>query len=314
MSEGDMRTLKRLGFDHARLSIDPELLIADSKDGKLLPGSMARLDETVSDLIGAGLNVVLDVQPLDGWKKPLASSDESVDRFVAFWGAFATHYAKADTEKVFFEVLNEPLMEDRTRWEEIQSRAVAMIRSVAPRHTIIATAVRYDHVDELLAMEPMDDDNVIYTFHDYDPMWFTHQGAAWGMSGWVALRGVPYPSGPENMEGVAQQEPDELDRLQVERFSAERWDASRIEMEISAVEGWAKLHVVPVYCGEFGVYKEFADPRSRVRWIHDMRSVLESKNIGWAMWDYDGNFGLATKRGDGIVVDQDLLHALGLGE
>jgi hypothetical protein len=30
------------------------------------------------------------------------------------------------------------------------------------------------------------------------------------------------------------------------------------------------------------------------------------------MWDYDSNFGLATKTSDGIVVDQDVLRALGM--
>jgi hypothetical protein len=31
------------------------------------------------------------------------------------------------------------------------------------------------------------------------------------------------------------------------------------------------------------------------------------------MWDYDGNFGLATKGSDGIMVDPAVLHALGMG-
>jgi len=45
-----------------------------------------------------------------------------------------------------------------------------------------------------------------------------------------------------------------------------------------------------------------------------MRTALESKHIGWAMWDWDANFGLVTKGSDGTVVDQNVLHALGLGK
>lgn len=313
MSVSDMRTLKKLGFDHVRLSIDPEQLIADAKTGELKPRALARLDRTVSDLTGAGLNVVLDVQPLDSWKALLAT-DDGAGNFFAFWTAFATHYAKTDPEKVFFEVLNEPLMADPYRWAGIQAQAVGRIRGAAPQHTVIATAGRYDNIEGLLAMEPVRDDNVIYTFHDYDPMWFTHQGATWGTAGWAFLRGVPYPSSPENTKTLAQQEPDEPDRLQVKRFAAERWDASRIALDVAAVAAWAKQRGVPLYCGEFGVYKAFADPQSRVRWIYDMRSVLESKNIAWAMWDYDGNFGLMTKDNYGTEVDQDALHALGLSK
>jgi endoglucanase len=98
---------------------------------------------------------------------------------------------------VFFEILNEPSMDDLYRWEGIQDRAVAMIRRVAPRHTIIATAAAWGHQDGLLAMEPVRDENVIYTFHDYDPMWFTHQGATWSTDGvGVSARGsVPFDAG-----------------------------------------------------------------------------------------------------------------------
>jgi aryl-phospho-beta-D-glucosidase BglC (GH1 family) len=84
--------------------------------------------------------------------------------------------------------------------------------------------------------------------------------------------------------------------------------------EIAAVAQWAKQRGVPLYCGEFGVYKNYSDPKMRAAWINDTRTALEANRIGWAMWDYDGNFGLATKGSDGIVVDQAVLHALGMGK
>ncbi len=71
-------------------------------------------------------------------------------------------------------------------------------------------------------MEPVRDENVIYTFHEYNPMWFTHQGANWGTQGWVFLRGVPYPSTPQNVQAVLAQEPDERVRLWVQRYGWER--------------------------------------------------------------------------------------------
>jgi endoglucanase len=48
-----------------------------------------------------------------------------------------------------------------------------------------------------------------------------------------------------------------------------------------------------VVANEFGVYKNYVDPTSRNAWIHDVRSVLEKYNIGWAFWGYDDKgFGL----------------------
>jgi endoglucanase len=165
MSTADMQALKTMGFDHVRLSINPAFLIASPKTGALRDAPMAQLDKTVGQLLDAGLNVILDVHAEEDWKASLAHGDDGAASLFVFWEQFAGHYAKTDPERVFFEILNEPSMDDMYRWEGIQDRAVAAIRSVAPRHTIIATAAQWGHQDGLLAMEPVRDDNVIYTFH-----------------------------------------------------------------------------------------------------------------------------------------------------
>ena len=308
----DFAMIKSLGFDHVRLSIDPEWLIDEPQGGTLKPAPMARLDKTVAELESAGLNVILDIHPEESFKPPLAKGDDATQRFYAFWGNFAKHFAASDPEKVFFELLNEPTMDDLYRWQGVQARAVARIRAVAPQHTILATASNYSSIESLVAMEPVRDENVIYTFHEYNPMWFTHQGASWGTQGWVFLRGVPYPSTPQNVQAVLGQEPDEKVRLLVQRYGLERWDATRLGAEVAAMAEWAQRRGVPLYCGEFGVYRAFANPGARATWISDVRTALESKHIGWAMWDYQASFGLVTKENGTIVVDQDIVHALGL--
>jgi endoglucanase len=313
MSEADMQALKAMGFDHVRLSINPAFLIANAKTGTLREAPLAMLDKTVGQLTAAGLNVILDIHPEEDWKALLLHGDDGAASLYAFWSQFAAHFAKSDPERVFFETMNEPSMDDLYRWEGIQDRAVAVIRRAAPRHTIIATAAAWGHQDGLLAMEPVRDDDVIYTFHDYDPMWFTHQGATWSTATLAFLHGVPYPSTPENVEPVLAEEPDARVRLQLQRYGEDHWDAKRIDVEIAAAAKWGEQHGVPVYCGEFGVYKTYSDPKMRVAWINDTRSALDRHHVGWAMWDYDGGFGLAVKGSDGIVVDQDVLRALGMG-
>jgi endoglucanase len=314
MSTADMQALTAMGFDHVRLSINPELIIRDAQTGSLREPAMAQLDKTVQQLLAAGLNVILDIHGEETWKASLLHGDDGAAKLCAFWIQFAGHYAKTDPERVFFEVLNEPSMDDLYRWEGIQDRAVAAIRRVAPRHTIIATAAGWGHQYNLIASEPVRDDDVIYTFHDYDPMTFTHQGATWSLQAWAYLRGVPYPSTPENIQPVLSGEPDERARLDLERYGYDRWDAQRVEMEIAAAAKWGVERSVPVYCGEFGAYKNYSDPKMRAAWIDDTRTALERHHVGWAMWDYDGNFGLATKSSAGIVADPEVIRALGMGK
>jgi endoglucanase len=67
-----------------------------------------------------------------------------------------------------------------------------------------------------------------------------------------------------------------------------------------------------VYCGEFGVHRPFADEAMRALWLHDMRIALEKRHIGWAMWDYQDNFGVVTKKNGTTVPDPVILDALGL--
>jgi aryl-phospho-beta-D-glucosidase BglC (GH1 family) len=255
---------------------------------------------------------VLDIHPEQNYETELAKGDDGVQRFYGFWTNFARHFANTDPAKVYFEVLNEPHMDDVYRWEGIQARAVEMIRTQAPAHTIIATGGEWGSMDGLLAGEPVRDDNVIYSFHDYDPMWFTHQGASWGAQGWVYLRGVPYPSTMDNVAPLLAQEPDDRTRLWLARYGMERWDHQRIEAELDQAVAWAAKRHVPLWCGEFGVYRDYAPPAMRAAWIRDMRTAMEARGIGWAMWDYQGGFGLVSRHNGVATPDPAIVAALGL--
>ena len=308
----DFKLVKNLGFDHVRLSIDPEPLIAEKQSGALRPDALARLDHTVQEITSEGLVVVLDIHAEQSFKETMTKGDEGVGRFLAFWLNFSRHFALTNPETVYFEIFNEPNMDDLYRWVGIEASALATIRSQAPKHTIIATGAQWGKIDSLVAMEPFRDDNVIYSFHEYDPMWFTHQGATWGVQGWVWLRGLPYPSSAEAVAPMLSQEPDERVRLWVARYGLERWDDSRLEGEIAQAADWAKRRNVPLWCGEFGVYRDFAPPAMRAQWISDVRRAFEAHGIGWAMWDYQGSFGLVTKQNGVATADPVVLAALGL--
>lgn len=224
----------------------------------------------------------------------------------------AAHYAQTDPERVFFEVLNEPEFEDAQQWAAVQTRAIAAIRQAAPHHTIIATAEHYSGLTDLLALEPVADPNVIYTFHDYEPFPFTHQGATWTIGEVRPLHGVPYPSSPENIAAAVAQEQSLADQHWIDTYGLNRWDAGRIRSELSFAGKWAALHHVPVYCGEFGVYQPYADPAMRAAWLHDTRTALEEQGIGWAVWDYQGSFAVVTKTNGKAAPIPAIADALGL--
>jgi len=308
----DIVLIKAMGFDHIRLSVNPEPMFRHNRADQIPTDYLGYLDDAVKMVLDHDLAVVIDIHPESDFKAKLVHEDAFVEQFSDYWRALAKHYSSLDPDRVFFEILNEPELSDRYRWYGIQAKLAAAIREGAPQHTIIAAGAQWSADDQLLFLEPLRDPNVIYNFHFYEPHIFTHQGATWGVNYWHFLKGLPYPSDPASAEKAAAQEPDALNRLYVVRYGLDRWNAGRIDAELSQVADWATRRAVPVVCNEFGVYRKNADPKDRAAWLSDVRTSLEKHGMGWTMWDYSGGFGVVTKSHAKAVPDEVTIKALGL--
>ena len=310
----DIALMAKLGFDNVRLSIDPvpleqSPLAADGLNADFL----GRLDTVVDAMLADGLAVQIDIHPEEPYKLGIRTNDGAVDRFVMLWRKLAAHYASRNPDLIFFEVMNEPEVHDPYRWTGIQARAAAAIREAAPKNTIIAAGPNYSDIVDLLTQHPLADGNVIYNFHFYDPHEFTHQGAGWGEPWWKYTHGIPYPPTNDSMAELVKEVPGAADRFKLENYWLDRWDAQHIRLLIDEAGAWAHDQNVPLICNEFGAYREHAEPASRMRWIHDVRTALEANGIGWTMWDYRGSFGVVWKQdGQPARVDEQVVEALGL--
>jgi aryl-phospho-beta-D-glucosidase BglC (GH1 family) len=308
----DIALIKSMGFDHVRLSVNPQPMMTNHRPDEIPAEYLGHVDAAVKMILDQGLGVVIDLHPDSDFKAKLAKDDSFVQEFSDFWRMLARHYSTWDRERVFFEILNEPELSDRYRWYGVQAKLAVAIREGAPQHTMIATGARWSSDDELVFLEPLRDTNVIYTFHFYEPTIFTHQGATWGVYFWHWVKGLHYPSSPESAAKVAAGMPDAVDRLAVIRYGQDHWDASRIDAEIAQVAEWGRHRGVPVVCNEFGVYRDYSEAQDREAWIHDVRTALERHDMGWTMWDYSGNFGVVVKKDGRSVPDEVTLRALGL--
>lgn len=314
----DIALIKSMGFDHVRLSVNPAPMMRHNEADRIPADYLGYLDGAVRMILDHGLAVILDMHPDSDFKAKLVQRDDEIEQFSDFWRALARHYSTYDPEMVFFEILNEPEFRDRYRWAGVQAKLAAAIRDGAPKHTIIAAGANWSDIDDLLALTPLSDANVIYNFHFYDPHTFTHQGATWGENYWHFETKLAYPAETHNAEQVASEQPDRLNRLRVLRYALEHWDANRIAVEVGQAAEWAKHWNVPLTCNEFGVYRKDSDPQDRARWIHDVRSTLEYDGIGWNMWDYGarGNgqgFGVVNGPKEGPnTPDEVTVQALGL--
>jgi hypothetical protein len=322
---GDLATIAKLGFDNVRLSIDPVPLEisfhcmdaerhgAPSTCGGPVGDFVTRLDRAVDTVLGDGMAITIDLHPEESYKQQLFTDNKSVDRTVELWRKLAAHYAGRDPDRVFFEIMNEPEVHDPYRWSGIQARLAAAIREAAPANTIIATGPNYSDIVDLLTQFPLEDGNVIYNFHFYDPHEFTHQGATWSVPWWASAHGIPYPASESAMQPLLAEIPSRRDRFELENYFLDHWDADHIRRQIDAAADWGHANHVPLVCNEFGAYRAVADPVSRTNWLRDVRTALEADGIGWAMWDYHNGFGVAVRDNTGkSVVDPQTVEALGL--
>jgi endoglucanase len=312
----DIALMARIGFDNVRLSVDAVPLESSSHGADGLNAEfLGRLDKAVDAMLANGLAVTIDLHPESSYKEKVRTTSDGVDRFTALWRRLAAHYATRDPERVFFEVMNEPEVNDPYRWAGIQARVAAAIREAAPKNTIIATGPNYSSIADLLTIHPLPDGNVIYNFHFYEPHEFTHQGAGWGVGWWIYTHNIPYPADESSLAASLQQVPDTASRYALEHYWLDHWDAHRIKLQIDAAAAWGREYNAPLICNEFGVFREHSDPQSRMSWIHDVRTALEANSVGWAMWDYRGGFGVVWKQdGQPAKVDDKVVEALGLAK
>lgn len=307
----DLGTIHAMGFDFVRLGIAPELIERHGQTDPAHPEALAQLDHAMQEALDNHLEVMLCVFPNDEYKHNLAT-ERGVDDFAQLWRILAAHFAAQDHDRIFYELMNEPEVPDPYRWMGIQSRVVEAIRQIDPYHTIIATAANYSGLGDLLQLTPVRDANVIYNFHFYEPYPFTHQGASWGADNWIYYKNIPYPATPATLAEQMKNVPGDLARYELYLYGADGWNTEGIAARIGFAAAWARERHVPLICNEFGAYREMAPPASRARWIHDVRSALEANHIGWAMWDYRGNFGIVTRTDTEITPDDATLKALGL--
>ena len=308
----DIALIKAMGFDHVRLSVNPQPMFRGKQADQIPTEYLKYLDAAVKMIVDQGLAVMIDAHPDSDFKDKLAADNDFVEQFADFWRGLAQHYSNLDPDLVFFEVLNEPEGRDGYRWSGIQSRLAVAIREGAPRQTIIVAGARWSDDDDLLFIEPLRDPNIIYNFHFYSPHVFTHQGATWGENYWHFVKGLPYPSNAENVLEAAAGVPDPAKKLQVARYGMDQWNGARMDAEFDQVAAWGKRWGIVLVCNEFGAYRKAVKAEDRAAWISDVRKSLEKHGIGWTMWDYSGGFGVVTKQNGHNVPDEVTVKALGL--
>lgn len=291
----DMEQISQWGFDHVRLPFDYN--VVQDENGAPIESGYTRLAGLVQMAEKYHMNIILDLHKAGGYdfndagdlsKNNLFADETMIERFLAIWTEIAERFGKAP--HVAFELLNEVVeTENADGWNALIERTITAIRALAPLTPIIYGGIKWNSADTLKLLNPPLAGGIIYTFHFYEPLLFTHQRAFWVPE----IKDVEPITYPDNMAAYkAKSEILGIKGEAVVNTSIETMGKPFIDDMIRGALAAAEAAGVPLYCGEFGVIDQ-APVEDTVRWFADMMDVLISHQIGHAVWTYkQKDFGL----------------------
>src|SRR5437016_7561635 len=83
----DIALIKAMGFDHVRLSVNPQPMFRRGQADRIPEDYLGYLDTAVQMILGHGLAVIIDVHPESDFKQKLSTDDSFVEQFAAYWRA-----------------------------------------------------------------------------------------------------------------------------------------------------------------------------------------------------------------------------------
>ena len=300
----DFAQMRKLGLRHTRVLFDPQWLQMNAAHPRFF-------DTGIRQALDAGLLVILAMQPPAEHKLRMLKDDAAVEELAAQWKQVAAAFAQVPVDRLVFEVLNEPEIEDVSRAMAVQERLIAAVREVTPGRVIAVGGAHFSDIADLSALTPLSLPGVIYSFHFYEPHNFTHQGATWGWPMWMVLRDMPYPSSETALAPVLPTLTP-IARTHADWYGKQGWNKAKLAEFVDQAAAWSKQHRVPVWCSEFGVLRDSAPAASRRAWLTDTRSLFESSGIAWTYFDWWGHFGLVSGAPEARVIDEDARVGLGL--
>ena len=277
ITEKDLDRIVSWGLDHVRIPIDYNVVEKD--DGEFIPEGFFRIGRAIGWCKARNLKVVLDLHKTAGFSFDVGeaesgffSSEKFQNRFYRLWEELARRFY--DPENVAFELLNEVTDESFIdAWNRISRTCIERIRPIAPKALILIGSYHNNSVDAVKDLAAPADDRVIYNFHCYSPLEFTHQGAYW----------VPdmAPDFRQSFEEAA-----------IPEDYFEKAFASAVET--------AEKNNTALYCGEYGVIDR-ANPEDTVKWFRLIHAAFEKYQISRAAWSYkEMDFGLSGSRMDAV--------------
>ena len=328
---GIFARLHRQGFDTIRIAADPSPLLALAGTPREA-GLLTNLRQRVTEAQSAGFKVILDMHAYPhagetGDIDAILATPAKFQDYLTMIGKVGARIADLDPNLTAFELMNEPTQDcdqiysdpAASNWPQQLKRLHDAARATAPKLPLVLSGACWGGSKGLSVLDPaaIGDNNVIWSFHTYDPCSFSHQGASWTNSPLMFIKGLPYPAATLTDSKAIQIVKDALARAKAASGpvadATTRADLSQIVTDyrntpatdaisaaIAEATTWADTNGIPrrrLFLGEFGALwfddqGVQADPDSHARFLSAKRRAAEAAHVGWSVWSFSGSFGI----------------------
>ena len=292
-TEDHLKWMRDWGFDFVRLPIAYPYYLNFDRSKKITPeevyqiddGSVEKIDKLVQLAHKYNLHVCLNLHRAPGYcinagfNEPynLWKDDEARKAFYFHWNYWAKKYKNISHEKISFDLLNEPSMREDMNdqhsksgpvpgelYRKVAKAAAEAIRKENKHHLVIADG---NNVGNQPITEIADLD-IAQSCRGYYPHLVSHYKAPWANKD------------PEHM--IIPKYPGQVGDQYLSRQMLEDYYKPWIEL---------KNKGVGVHCGECGCWNKTPHDVF-LAWFGDVLNILTTNEIGFALWEFIGDFGI----------------------
>jgi aryl-phospho-beta-D-glucosidase BglC (GH1 family) len=257
------KVISELGFNHVRLPVrwEPATRSMATAPYTIQPVFLERIKAVIDTALRYNLHIIVNMHHHEAlYENPSVQKA----RFLSQWYQIGDYF-KAYSDKLLFEVLNEPHGNvTPVLWNEYFADALAEIRKTNPTRVVLMGVADYGGLGGIVQLELPDDEYIILSPHYYNPFTFTHQGADWvdGADAWLGTT-----------------------------WNDTEADRETVISEFSFARHFSQVQHIPIHVGEFGAFST-ADIESRSRWTTFLARWFEENDMSWAYWEFSAGFGI----------------------
>ncbi len=247
------------GFTSVRLPICWSVHTDNNAPYSIDPVFIQRVDEIIDWCFDEGLAVIITIHHFNEFYD--SPANETYRRmFFSIWDQLSTHYRETDSEKLIFELLNEPHSTMTAEiWNGLIPEILEVVREIDTNRTLIIDVPDWAYHGSIGKLViPEEEQNVIVSVRYYLPYDFTHQGAHWaeGSDEWLG-----------------------------NTWTATTDEKNTVLADMDLIRDWAEQHNRPITVGEYGAII-LAAHEDRITWTRYVRSRFEANGFSWSYFDF----------------------------